>query len=108
MSQAQEKQNQKRKSGKLEKREEELRVGNLNSVDAVPSEMTLRSKKAVNANSILKDVFITLPSNSLKALARDKEGDLRNHFVQNLDFAMLSKNFSWLSNSALTIPAVAE
>ena len=59
----------------------------------------------VNANSIVKDVFVTLPSKSLKALAWDKEGDLRNHFVQNLDFAMSSKNFSWLSNLVLTIPA---
>ena len=30
---------------------------------------------------------------------------MRNHFVQNLDFDILSKNFSWLSNSVLTIPA---
>ena len=58
----------------------------------------------VNAESIVKDMFVTLPSDSLKALARDKEKNLRNHFVLNLEFAMLSKNFSWLSNSALTIP----
>ena len=96
MSQAQEKQSQERKPGKHGKREEELRVGNLNSVDTVPSEMTLRLKKAVkyygtsqklvldgvsleqvgksivepvNAESTVKDVFVTLPSNSLKALA---------------------------------------
>ena len=36
-----------KKIRRARKREEELRVGNLNSVDAVPSEMTLRSKKAV-------------------------------------------------------------
>ena len=59
----------------------------------------------VNNEIIVKDVFATLPSNSLNVLACDKDGDLRKHFVQNLDFAMLSKNFSWLSNLTLTIPA---
>ena len=53
----------------------------------------------------MKNVFVMLLSNSLKALTWDKEEDLRKHFFQNLDFAMLSKNFSWLSNLALTILA---
>ena len=57
-----------------------------------------------NADIIVKDVFVTLQINNLRALTCDKEGDLRNHFFQNLDFAMLSKNFSWLSNLVLTIP----
>ena len=36
-----------KKTRKSWKREEELKVGNINSVDTVPSEMTLRLKKAV-------------------------------------------------------------
>ena len=35
----------------------------------------------VNTESVVKDAFVTLPSNSLKALAWDKKGDLRNHFL---------------------------
>ena len=77
-----------------------MSVGNLNSVDTVPLEMMLRSKKAfkyygisqkqvlksisvepigksivelVNSESIVKDVFVTLIFSSLKSLTHGNE-----------------------------------
>ena len=35
----------------------------------------------VNAKSIVKDVFATIPINNMKAFIWDKEGDLRKQFI---------------------------
>ena len=61
--------------------------------------------ESVNTETIVKGFFILVPSYNLKAITWDKEKDLRKHFIQNLDFAMFSKNCFWFSNLALTTPA---
>ena len=39
--------------------------------------------------NIVKDVFVTLPSSSLKALTCDKEREIQEHLVQKLNFETL-------------------
>ena len=67
-----------------------------------PKDNNLRDK--IGKEKIAKDVFIKLLSSSLKALTCEKEKKLGEHLIQNLDCAILLKNFSWSSNSALNIP----
>ena len=51
----------------------------------------------------VKDVFVTLTSSALKALTCDKEGELQEHFIQNLNMQCCQK-ILLVKQFALTIP----